>query len=232
MSISVGGPELATGAVVDCRMLWTRHDLEHTVIHPTIGCSRRETGVVDGPAVGPVIQWLRCRLDDSGVLHAGRWAASFNTDMTRFVADMWRIVVKKTTNALVRAGSIDGPVCRNAAERRFHVGQHAMALATSGVITLASNRMRLQRRHERQAHRPAGSPAHHGREHAVPGMVVHSGDDLRLGAAGEHHPADDVHLPQLHRPVPLPTGVVLPTPTTRHRVDQAVADQQSADCAQ
>jgi hypothetical protein len=122
----------------------------NTAIHPTIAGSRRDNGVVDGPEVGPVIQWLRCWLDSSGVLQAGRWAASFNTDntdMTRFVAEIWRIVLKKTTNKLVRAGAIDGPVYRNVAERHFHVGQHAMALATSGVITLASNRMRLLPEH-------------------------------------------------------------------------------------
>jgi hypothetical protein len=52
-----------------------------------------------------------------------------------------------------------------------------------------------QRRRKRQAHCPAGRPRHHRGDHAEPGMIIHPGDDLRLGAAGQERPADDVELP-------------------------------------
>ena len=69
-------------------------------------------------------------------------------------------------------------------------------------------------------------------DHRVAGVVVDPGDDLDLGAVGEHDPADDVHLPQFHRPVPLPTLVVLPATSTRHRVDQPVPDEYPVDRGQ
>jgi hypothetical protein len=50
-----------------------------------------------------------------------------------------------------------------------------------------------------------------------------------LAAAGQQDAADDVHLPQLHRQVPLPPLVILTTPATRDRVDQPVPDQHPVD---
>lgn len=78
---------------------------------------------------------------------------------------------------------------------------------------------------EGQAHRAAGGPADDLGDDAEPGMVVDPGDDLGFGAIGEHDPADDVHLPQLHRPSPLPPHIVPAAPATLGRFDQTVADQ-------
>ena len=86
--------------------------------------------------------------------------------------------------------------------------------------------------HEGQTHRPSGGPTHHIGDHAVPGVIIDPGDHLRLAPAGQADPTDDVQLPQLHRPFPLPAAVVLPTPTTRHRADQAMPDQHPVDRGQ
>jgi RHS repeat-associated protein len=67
--------------------------------------------------------------------------------------------------------------------------------------------------------------AHHLRGHCVPGVVVHAGDHLRLHPARQQHPADDVHLPQLHRLLALPPLVVLAPTAPLDRLDQPVAHQ-------
>ncbi len=63
-------------------------------------------------------------------------------------------------------------------------------------------------------------------------MVVDAGDHLGLGAVGQHHAADDVHLPQLHRPAALPAPVILAAAATRHRLDQPVPHEDPVDGAQ
>ena len=45
-----------------------------------------------------------------------------------------------------------------------------------------------------------------------PRVVIDPGHDRRSGPIGEPDPADDVHLPQLHRPRPFPTPIVGPLP--------------------
>ncbi len=42
-------------------------------------------------------------------------------------------------------------------------------------------------------------------------------------------PADHIHLPQLHRPGPLPPPIIGPFPPSRPRLHQAVADQRPID---
>jgi hypothetical protein len=44
-------------------------------------------------------------------------------------------------------------------------------------------------------------------------VVIDPGQRLHLGAVGQQEPANDVHLPQLVRPVPLPPFPVPPPPT-------------------
>jgi hypothetical protein len=71
-----------------------------------------------------------------------------------------------------------------------------------------------------------------GAEVNEPGVVVHTGDDLSFGAVDQADTADDVHLPELHRPVPFPSLVVLPLAASRRRGDEPVADQDPVDGAQ
>jgi hypothetical protein len=73
--------------------------------------------------------------------------------------------------------------------------------------------------------RPLHQPGHD----AEPGMVIDAGHDLQLAAIGEPDPAHHVQLPQLHRPVPLPTPIVRPATPTGDRLDQLVADQGPVD---
>src|SRR5262249_14366624 len=68
----------------------------------------------------------------------------------------------------------------------------------------------LQRLNKRQAHRTARRRADHGGDDAEPGMIVHPGPLLPLGAVGQLHAADDARWPHSHRPFPLPPPVVLP----------------------
>ena len=61
--------------------------------------------------------------------------------------------------------------------------------------------------------------------HAEPGMIIDTGHELGLGPVGQEDPADQVHLPQRHRGVPLPPHVTVPRPLARLRLDQPVPDQ-------
>jgi len=85
------------------------------------------------------------------------------------------------------------------------------------------------RGHERPAHRAAGGPAHHGGDHAEPGVVIDAGDQLALGAVGQEHRPGDIQLPQLHRHVPLPPLVVLAAALALARRDQAVPHQDPVE---
>jgi hypothetical protein len=78
---------------------------------------------------------------------------------------------------------------------------------------------------QRQAHRPTGRPAHHFGDHREPGMIIHTGDDLHLRPVSQHHPTDDVHLPQLHRRLTLPPHILLTTPPPPGRGIQPVPRQ-------
>jgi hypothetical protein len=46
-----------------------------------------------------------------------------------------------------------------------------------------------------------------------------------LDRVDQYHPADDVHLPQLHRTVPLPALVIRPLPPPDSRLRQAMPHQ-------
>jgi len=70
------------------------------------------------------------------------------------------------------------------------------------------------------ADRPAGRSHHHPRADHEPGVVVDAGQDLALGPVGEQHPADDVHLPKLHRSAPLPPAEPAVPAAPGLRVDQ------------
>lgn len=78
---------------------------------------------------------------------------------------------------------------------------------------------------ESQTHRPAGLPRHNGGDHTETGMVIYPGDHFGFAAVGQLDAADDVHLPQFHRPVPLPPDVITPAPASFAAIDQAVAAQ-------
>ncbi len=60
-------------------------------------------------------------------------------------------------------------------------------------------------------------------------MVVQAGNRPQLGAICQPDPAHDVHLPQLHRPGPLPTLVIRPPLLPLLRIHQAVANQRPID---
>jgi len=55
--------------------------------------------------------------------------------------------------------------------------------------------------------RSSCGPDHDARTDAEARVVVDPGEHLALGAVGQEHPADDVHLPELHGPAPFPALV-------------------------
>ena len=89
---------------------------------------------------------------------------------------------------------------------------------------------RAHRLRQRVAHRPRRRPRHHhaprsqNREwSSIPDTIFAS------RPVGEPHPADDVHLPQLHRPGPLPPLVIRPLAPPRLGLDQPVTHQTPID---
>jgi hypothetical protein len=106
------------------------------------------------------------------------------------------------------------------------VKQHLPALAEtiSKLLAVISEHLGrdaepAQRGSKGQADCPAGRPGHDLADHAVPGMVIHPGHDLRLGAISQERPAHDVQLPQRHRFVAFPPLVAVPGPLARLRAD-------------
>lgn len=57
------------------------------------------------------------------------------------------------------------------------------------------------------ADRAQGGARHDPGADDEPAVVVDAGEELRLGPVLAEHPADDVHLPELHGPAPLPALV-------------------------
>lgn len=115
----------------------------------------RSNGVISGPQVGlGLVQWLRSthppfmrNLNLGHVLMAGRWAASYHPlgepEMAKFVAGIWRIVKKFTTNRLVVGGEIGREVELGRSVRDVWAGPAALDAARAGNIELAEGRSRL-----------------------------------------------------------------------------------------
>jgi len=81
------------------------------------------------------------------------------------------------------------------------------------------------RRGERVADRAPVGHRHHRGDHHIAGVIIDAGDHLALAAVGQIDPADQVHLPQVHRRLALP-ALVLTTVALLLGLDQAVADQR------
>jgi hypothetical protein len=106
----------------------------------------RSNGRIDGPQVGPVIQWLRSERRD-GRLEAGSWAASVdpksNPAMEAFAKGAWKILRRLTSDRLVSGGSFSHAAVRGGPVRIFRVGPAALRSALDGELELASNQARL-----------------------------------------------------------------------------------------
>jgi hypothetical protein len=115
-------------------------------VAPEIWGTARQNGRVDGPQVGPVIQWLRSRCRN-GRLEAGSWAVSVdprrNPEMEAFAKDAWKILQGLTSNKLVSGGSFSRAVMIGRPVRSFRVGPAALSAAQGGKLELASNQARL-----------------------------------------------------------------------------------------
>ncbi len=89
--------------------------------------------------------------------------------------------------------------------------------------------MAAHRQRQRITRRTSRRPSNDVGGDAEPRVVIDTGHDLGLRTIGELHTTNDVHLPQLHRPRPLPTLVVRPLPLTRLRRDQPLTHQTPID---
>ncbi|MER5791660.1 hypothetical protein [Streptomyces sp. NPDC001980] len=114
------------------------------VVFPELPVDVRSNGMIFGPQVGPVVQWVRSREITPGVLDAGRWAASWSdsTDpaMVDFIGELWKILQKYTSNKLRHVDAVSGDMV---SQRRFRVGPEAGAKAISGEIALVSTQSGL-----------------------------------------------------------------------------------------
>jgi hypothetical protein len=112
------------------------------------------SGVVRGPQIGPVVQWVRSRQAESDapqssvpVIQVGRWASSVAdippSGMKEFSDSLWRLLKGRSSNRLIRAtpdGRPDGPVVR---ERKIWVGLETLEKAKKGELLLAADRIRF-----------------------------------------------------------------------------------------
>ncbi|MFD4602089.1 hypothetical protein ACFWPQ_29180 [Streptomyces sp. NPDC058464] len=117
-------------------------------IHHKLPVYVGSNGAVTGPAVGPVVQWVRSLEKVPGTLESGRWAAGFDKErdpeMASFVGSLWRILNRFTTHRMVctRGAGVDAPPV--APERRFRVGRKAAERALEGSLNLRSGAMYMR----------------------------------------------------------------------------------------
>jgi hypothetical protein len=60
-------------------------------------------------------------------------------------------------------------------------------------------------------------------------VIVDPGDHLQLGVVLQEYATHDVHLPQLHRPLPFPPAELLAALAPAAELDQAVALEAAVD---
>jgi hypothetical protein len=127
-------------SIVECSStaaIWDRS------IFPVLTGARYPNGTVDGPSIGPVVQWLRSLERTPGVLSPGRWAASFSDRtppaMRTFVNRLWRIAGQETSNDMRWAEQDDTPV------KTYHVGHDALRACRQGTLTLVGTPLLVPR---------------------------------------------------------------------------------------
>jgi hypothetical protein len=94
-------------SISQCRanfvFLWNR------AVVPVLPSRSRADGRVDGPTVGPVVQFVRSRVTGDLLLSGSLAASSSDPEMLGFVADLWRVLgrwgVKKVRSIDPRSGA-------------------------------------------------------------------------------------------------------------------------------
>lgn len=111
---------------------------------PALPRLRRGDTPNKGMQAGKVVQWKRGGLSADDVLGPGMWTAVLKDGqdpaLVAFIDSMWRVLLRFTTDYLVRWIPSTG------VEQRawgFHTGPHAFAAARNGEITLESGFGRL-----------------------------------------------------------------------------------------
>lgn len=131
-------------SILDCGSIVS---IWNPLVVPILPVGLRGDGKVLGPQIGPVIQWLRCSESGSRELRSGRLAASYDESTPRqmitFIEQVWKVLLRVTTNKLQRVQERAGEVKTVGSERRFRLGSNAKSLASRGSLTLLSGKMRL-----------------------------------------------------------------------------------------
>jgi len=94
---------------------------------------------------------------------------------------------------------------------------------------LIADAVAIKRSGEHLADGLGGRSHHQAGGDAEAAVVVDPGHDLCLGAVLEHYATHHVHLPQLHRTLPLEATELLPPFPAPAQLDQAVAPQAPVD---
>src|SRR5687767_1759504 len=125
----------------------------------------------------------------------------------------------------------DAVLAADAVEHDLHgLGTEASGehLAVVGE-DLVGDPVAAKRRREDLAHGLRDGPSHEAGSHAEPAVVVDPGENLELGPVIEENPSHDVHLPQLHRSLPLPAAVLVSALAPTTQLDQPVAFEAAVD---
>ncbi|MEZ0090235.1 hypothetical protein [Streptacidiphilus sp. EB129] len=119
-------------------------------IHPVLPVDTRPNGIIMGPQIGPVVQWLRSCEIPSGSLNSGRWAATIGNgqspEMSEFIKGIWDILMKLTRNELERLKKGSSNEDSVVSESRFRIGPMALERAMRGELKLVSGGMILRPR--------------------------------------------------------------------------------------
>ena len=95
---------------------------------------------------------------------------------------------------------------------------------------LVGDAVAAQRLGEDRADGLGGRPSDQTGSDAEPAVVIDAGDDLAARSPScEQHPAHHVHLPQLHRTLPLPAAELVAALASASELDEAVALQAAVD---
>jgi len=126
---------------------------------------------------------------------------------------------------------VDSVLAADAVEQHLDWGLGEAAGEDLAVVgqNLERHAVGLHGRVEAVADRLSSLAGHEASGHAVPRVVVDSGQGLGAAAVSEQETVHHVQLPQLHRSAALPPLPGLPPPASRHRVDDRGPDQTAID---
>ena len=130
-------------SILDCGHLAA---IWNPALAPNLRGLARRNGTIDGPDVGPAIQWIRS-VQKPGIVEAGSLAMNNDPetepDLVAFAKKCLSILRSKTTNDIIAGGWIDEEPVPGPRVRTIRVGKVAFAAAVRGELELVHGRLRL-----------------------------------------------------------------------------------------